>query len=395
MSDLPRLFLNSGADRRIGHGHPWAYSNEIRMDAAAKALPPGGLVRLCRADGKALATGTFNPHSLIAFRRLGEEADTVVDRGFLAGRLRRALALRERLFAEPFYRLVHAEADGLPGLIVDRFGEVLAVQANTAGFEKLLPVLLEALDEVFAPRAIVLRNDTPARRMEGLDGYVKVAKGDLEGPVAVRENGLTFFADPLAGQKTGWFFDQRDNRAFVARLAKGLRALDVYSYGGGFGVAAAAAGATAVAIVDSSDGALDLARRAAEANGVADRCRLVRNDAFRELERLGQVGEKFGLVCCDPPAFVKSKKDLKAGLKGYRKLAGLAAPLVQAGGFLFIASCSHNVGMAELLEEVAIGIQRAGRGGRLIRQAWAAPDHPVHPHLPETAYLKALAFQLD
>jgi 23S rRNA (cytosine1962-C5)-methyltransferase len=395
MTDLPRLFLNPGADRRISHGHPWAYSNEIRMDAAAKALPAGGLVRLCRVDGKVLATGTFNPHSLIAFRRLGDAPEVAVDRAFLAARLRRALALRERLFAEPHYRVVHAEADGLPGLIVDRFGDVLSIQANTAGMENLLPPILEALDEVLAPRAVVARNDTPARRMEGLDSRVEVLGGELDGPVSVHENGLTFLADPLAGQKTGWFFDQRDNRAFVARLAKGLRVLDVYSYGGGFGISCAARGASEVVIVDASEGALDLARRAAETNGVADRCRLVRNDAFRELERLGTDRESFGLVCCDPPAFVKSKKDLKAGLKGYRKLAGLAAPLVEAGGFLFVASCSHNVGMAELLDEVAIGIQRAGRGGRLIRQAGAAPDHPVHPRLPETAYLKALAFQLD
>ncbi|MEO5337169.1 MAG: class I SAM-dependent rRNA methyltransferase [Magnetospirillum sp. WYHS-4] len=395
MTNLSRLFLNAGADRRLRHGHPWAYSNEIRMDAAAKALPAGSLARLCRVDGKPLGVGTFNPHVLIAFRMLSENADAAIDEGFLAGRLRRALALRERLYDEPFYRLVHAESDGLPGLIVDRFGDVAVLQVNTAGMEALSPSLLAAVDAVLKPRAVVLRNDTPARQAEGLEAYVKVAKGDVAGPVELRENGLVFFADPVAGQKTGWFFDQRDNRAFVAPLAKGRRMLDVYSYGGGFGIAAAAAGATEAVIVDSSEGALDLVRRAAQANGVAGRCKPVRGDAYRELERLAAAGERFGVVACDPPAFVKSRKDLKAGLKGYRKLAGLAAPLIEPGGFLFLASCSHNVAPAELLDEAAAGIGRAGRSGRLIRQAGAAPDHPVHPHLPETAYLKALVFQLD
>ena len=395
MTGTPSIFLIPGGDRRAAYGHPWVYSNEIRMDAAAKALPPGTVVVARRADGKALGQGTFNPHSLIALRFLTRDAERPIDQAFLAERLRRALALRQRLFAEPHYRLIHAEADGLPGLVVDRFGDVVSVQANTAGMDALLEPLLAAIDEVIAPRAVVLRNDTPARQTEGLDSSTRLVRGDITGPVEVIEHGVRFLADPLAGQKTGWVFGQRDTRAFVAGLAKGARVLDVYSYAGGLGLSAVAAGAAGAVIVDSSESALDLARQAAQLNGVEERCAFIRNDAFRELEKRDAAGERFGVVSCDPPAFVKSKKDLKAGLKGYRKLATLAAPLVEPGGFLFLTSCSHNAGAAEFLQECAIGMEKAGRTGRLIRQAGAAPDHPVHPHLPESAYLKALVFQVD
>ena len=203
MTGTPSIFLIPGGDRRAAYGHPWVYSNEIRMDAAAKALPPGTVVVARRADGKALGQGTFNPHSLIALRFLTRDAERPIDQAFLAERLRRALALRQRLFAEPHYRLIHAEADGLPGLVVDRFGDVVSVQANTAGMDALLEPLLAAIDEVIAPRAVVLRNDTPARQTEGLDSSTRLVRGDITGPVEVIEHGVRFLADPLAGQKTG------------------------------------------------------------------------------------------------------------------------------------------------------------------------------------------------
>jgi 23S rRNA (cytosine1962-C5)-methyltransferase len=394
-SRRPTISLQAGRHKRARHGHPWVYSNEIQMDAAAKAVPPGSLVRLVEAGGAPLGTATFNPHTLIAARILDPDPAAVVDAGFLAGRLRRALALRERLYGRPFYRLVHAEADGLPALVIDRYGDVVAVQANSAGMDRLLPELLEAIDSVLAPAAIVLRSDSPARSLEGLDSETRIAKGALDGPVPLEENGGTFFADIAGGQKTGWFYDQRDNRAFVAGLAAGARVIDFYTYHGGFAVQCARAGAASVVAVDRSQAALDMAARAAEANGVADRVGLRKSEAFAELERLAGSGERFDVVIADPPAFVKSRKDLQAGSRAYRKLTRLAAGITSPGGFLLIASCSHNVEPPLFAEQVARGLADAGRSGRIVRFAGAAPDHPVHPLLPESAYLKAQVLHLD
>jgi len=384
-----------GRDRRVRSGHPWVYSNEINMSAEALALEPGAPAVLNRVDGKALGVGTFNPHTLIAFRLFSTETSTVLDATFMRARLRRALALRVRLFTEPFYRLVHAEADGLPGLVADRFGDALAVQVTTAGMERLLPDVLAAAADVLAPGAVVLRNNSSARRTEELDSYVRLASGDLDGAVEVDEGSLKLFADLMDGQKTGWFFDQRDNRAFMAELAGGARMLDVYCHSGGFAIAGALAGASAVVAIDSSEAALELARRAAAKNGVEGRCVFERGQAFAALECLGQAGKRFGVVVADPPAFVKSRGELKSGLKGYRKLARLAARLVEPGGFLFLASCSHNVDAGAFAQEVGRGMASAGRAGRIIRSAGAGADHPVHPHLPESAYLKTLVLQLD
>lgn len=395
-SILSRVYLLPGRDRRVGFGHPWAYSNEIRMDQAAKAIAPGAVAQLVRVDGKPIAIGTFNPRTLIAFRVFAREAGATLDRAFVAARLHAALALRQRLFAKPFYRLAHAEADGLPGLIVDRFGDVAVVQAGTAGIETLMPDILAALAEVLSPRTIVLSNESPLRALEGLETYTRLAAGEPAGAVEIEENNLVFYADPLQGQKTGWFFDQRDNRAFVAALAQGADAvLDLYAYTGGFAVQAAAAGAKRVLAVDSSAPALELAKRAAARNGVAGACEFRKNDAFDALEALAARNERFEVVVADPPPFARSKKDVPAALKGYRKLARAAAVLVRPGGFLFLASCSHNVTADAFAQEVAGGLSRAGRTGRVIRAAGAGPDHPVHPLLPETAYLKTLTLQLD
>jgi 23S rRNA (cytosine1962-C5)-methyltransferase len=391
----PTIRLQPSRHKRVQHGHPWVYSNEIHMDNTAKAIPPGSVVRVVTHDGAPLGTATFNPHTLICTRMLSRDSGVEIDRSFLAERLRRALDLREQLFDRPFYRLIHAEADGLPALIVDRFGDVVVVQANSAGMERLTPALLEALDEVLAPTAIVLRNDSPSRGVEGLGTDVRVAAGSLEGPVRLEENGAAFFADTGAGQKTGWFYDQRDNRAAIAALARGADVIDFYSYNGGFAVQCARAGARSVIAVDRSEAALANGRAAAEANGVAGLCEFRRADAFEELERLVAAGEKFGVVIADPPAFVKSKKDLQAGTRAYRKMTRLAASITAPGGFLLVASCSHNVDVALFAEQVARGLDDARRTGRILRTGGAAADHPVHPHLPETAYLKAQILQLD
>ena len=391
----PTITLQPGRHKRAEAGHPWVYSNEIAMDAAAKALPKGTLATLRKAGGEPLGVATFNAHTLVAARLLDRDAKRSIDRAFFAARLESALALRRRLYAEPHYRLVHAEADGLPGIVADRFGDVLVTQLNTAGMALLEAEWLAACDMVLAPSAIVLRNDSPARALEGLEPELRLAKGEIDGPIELVENGARFLADPREGQKTGWFFDQRDNRRFVAGLSRGARVLDLYCYAGGFAIAAAQAGAAQVLALDRSEAALALAARAADMNGVGERCRFQRADAFGEVSRLGSSGERFDVVIADPPAFVKSKKDLGPGLRGYRKLARLAATLVNPGGVLFIASCSHNVEPPDFAEAVRRGLEDAGRGGRILRSAGAAPDHPVHPWLPESAYLKAQTLVLD
>jgi 23S rRNA (cytosine1962-C5)-methyltransferase len=392
----PKLTLLPGQDRRLRAGHPWVFSNELQMDAAAaKALAPGDVVCLATADGRPLALAQFNPHSLIAARVLTRNKDAVVDAKFLQRRLVRALHLREKLFDRPYYRLVHAEADGLPGLVVDRFADVLVCQLNSAGMARLEEPLLEALQKVLRPRAVVLRNDSPVRELEGLDVEVRMARGELEGQIELVENELTFLADPLGGQKTGWYFDQRDNRAFAARLGRGGRVLDLYSYSGGFGLAAAVAGASQVLAIDRSQAGLDLALASAERNGLAGALTAERQDAFTALERLTGDKERFDLVVADPPSFVKSKRDLKPGLRGYRKLARACGTLVAEAGFLVIACCSHNVAPDAFVDEVHRGLRDAGRGARLLRLAGAGPDHPGHPALPESAYLKCLFCALD
>ncbi len=392
---LPTVLLRAGEDRRVRAGHPWAFSNEILMDADTKALPVGSLAILRAPGGEGLGLVTFNPHSLIAARILSRNPEAVVDALFLGRRLARAAALRDRLIGVPFYRLVHAEADGLPGVIVDRFGDALAVQINSAGMDRLTPVLIEALEAELSPAAIVLKNDSPVRELEGLKREVVVAKGDMSDAVELIENGARFVADLSGGQKTGWFYDQRDNRRFMAARARDANVLDVYSYSGGFGVLAAKEGARSVVCVDRSQVALDAAQQAAKLNGVDDRMTFEKGEAFETLEKLGSSNRRFDVVICDPPAFVKSRKDLKTGAQGYRKLVRLAAPLVAPGGFFFVASCSHLVDPPLFAEQVRRGLHDARRSGRILLGSGAALDHPVHPSLPETAYLKALTLQLD
>jgi 23S rRNA (cytosine1962-C5)-methyltransferase len=391
----PAVTVLPGGHRRAASGHPWIFSNEVRMDEAAKALAPGTLVTLRRAEGTALGAAIFNPHTLIAARLLDRDVARPIGRRFFARRLERALRLRQRLYDAPYYRLVHAEADGLPGCVVDRFGSVLVVQSNSAGIARFEPLILDALEALLEPTAIVLRNDTPARGLEGLPTETRVARGALDRPAFVEEDGCRFPVDPLDGQKTGWFFDQRDNRGFVAAAARGARVLDLYCHSGGFAVRAVRGGAVSALGIDRSEPALALAAAAAAENGVGERCSFCRGDIFAEAARLAAEGERFDIVVADPPAFARSRREAGAALRGYRKLARLAAALVAPGGLLFIASCSFHVGAGDFAETVRRGLADAGRGGRILRTAGAGPDHPVHPALPETAYLKTLTWALD
>ena len=386
------IIVPKGQRAKARDGSPWIFSNEIRMDPAAKALTPGSVVNVRGEDGRAFGTGYFNPKSLIAVRLLSADCDAVIDTGFFVKRLRHALALRDAFYDRPFYRLCHAEGDGLPGLVIDRFDDTLTVQTGTAGMERQVEAIDQALHDIVAPKTIILRNDAPSRALEGLEAYVRTLKGEGR-RIAVEENGARYIADLTEGQKTGWYYDQRDNRAFIAKLAKGKSVLDAYSYTGGFGILAAKAGAREVVCLDSSAPALALAEESARTNAVT--IKAVKADVFEELERLKTAGERFDIVLADPPPFVKSKKDLEPGAKAYRKLARLAAEVTAPGGFLMVASCSHNIPSERFAQECGQGLLRAGRAAALIRQAGAGPDHPVHPLLPESAYLKALVYALD
>ena len=337
----------------------------------------------------------FNPHSLIAGRLLSREPGADIDHKFIARALSRALALRESLFDAPYYRLAHGEADGLPGLVVERYDDIALCQINSAGMAALEDEIIAGVEQVLQPRAIVMRGDSPARRLEGLDAKTHVAKGTLDGPQIVREGGLEFFADLTHGQKTGWYFDQRDNRSFSASLAGGRRVLDAYCHSGAFGLRAAKAGATFVTFVDRAEACLDLAAQAAAHNGLADLCHFAKGDMFSELARLHGEGEKFDLVIADPPPFAKSRKDAKVGLKAVRKLTRLASALVAARGFLAISSCSHHIGAADFSEAVTRGFRDAGRAARIVRISGAAADHPIHPALPESAYLTFMMLAFD
>ncbi|MBK5947714.1 RlmI/RlmK family 23S rRNA methyltransferase [Rhodobacter veldkampii DSM 11550] len=399
-TDLPRplpvVRLRPKAEARaIRHGFPWVYSDELVTDRRTQALAPGTLALLEDGERRALGLVTVNPGSKIIARMLDRDPEAVIDRGWIAARIARAAALRERLHDAPFYRLVHAEADGLPGVIIDRFGDAAVIQPNAAWAEAALGDLAAALTEVTGVTTIVKNGASRSRALEGLPEETVVLTGALDGPVAVPMNGAVYMADLLGGQKTGLFFDQRPNHAFAARLARGARVLDVFAHVGGFGLAALAGGAASALAVDGSAPALALAEQGAAAMGAGARFATRQGDAFATLEALAAEGARFDLVVCDPPAFAPSKQALEAGLRAYERVARLAAPLVAPGGYLGLCSCSHAADLTAFRNASARGIGRGGRRGQLIHTGFAGPDHPMLPQLGETAYLKALFFRLD
>lgn len=381
--------------RAIRHGFPWVYADELVMDRRTAALPPGTLAVLEDAERRPLGLAAVNPASKIVARMLDADTQAEVGRDWFAARLRRALALRERLYDSPHYRLAHAEADGLPGVVIDRFGAVASVQPNAAWAEARLDDLVGALVQVTGVQAVVKNAGGRARALEGLADDGAVLRGTIDGPVPVPMNGATYLADVTGGQKTGLYYDQRPNHALAARLARGGRMLDVFSHVGGFALAALAAGAEHALAVDGSAAALALAQRGARESGVAERFATRQSDAFAALEALRDEGARFDLVVCDPPAFAPSRAALEAGLRAYERVARLAAPLVAPGGFLVLCSCSHAADLAAFRNASARGIGRAGRRGQILATGGAGPDHPVLPQLAETGYLKALFFRLD
>ena len=396
LSPLPVVRLKPKSDARaIRHGAPWVYDNELVTDRRTKSLAPGTIAVLEDAERNAMALVAVNPQSRIMARVLDRNLSATIDADWLGQRLTRALALRTRLYDTPFYRLVHAEADGLPGVVVDRFGDIAVVQPNAAWAERLLPELARAVQAVTGVSTVLKNAGGRARGLEGLDDANAVLAGEAPAaPVPVGMNGAVYMADLTGGQKTGLFYDQRPNHAFAARLAPEGRVLDVFSHVGGFALAALANGAFDAVAVDGSAPALALARDGAERMGLAPRLKTRQGDAFEVMAAMGEEGELFDLVVCDPPAFAPGEQALVAGLRAYERVARLAAPLVKEGGYLCLCSCSHAADLQRFRQASLRGVGRAGRQAQIIHTGFAGPDHPLHPHLAESGYLKALFLRL-
>ncbi|MBW4708718.1 class I SAM-dependent rRNA methyltransferase [Roseobacter sp. YSTF-M11] len=395
-ADMPVVRLKPKANARaIRHGFPWVYANELVTDRRTRAIAPGTLARL-QDDARAeMGIVAVNPRSKIIARMIDRNPAAKIDLGWFEDRLRRALALRDRLFDAPYYRLVHAEADGLPGMVIDRFGATCVIQPNAAWAETHLEIVCAALQSVTGATCVLKNAGGRTRALEGLDDTAGVLAGTAPArPVEVPMNGAIYMADLTGGQKTGLFYDQRPNHAFVAGLAQGARVLDVFSHVGGFSLAALAGGAASALAVDASQAALDLAAQGANAMGVSDRFTTRQGDAFEVLTALRAEGAQFDVVICDPPAFAPARPALEAGLRAYERIARLAAPLVAENGILGLCSCSHAADLAAFRTASVRGIGRAGRRASLIHTGFAGPDHPQLPQLAETGYLKSVFCQI-
>lgn len=387
---LAPLRLKKNEDRRLRAGHLWVFSNEVDVERTPlDAFAPGDAVSIEDSRGKIIGSAYVNPHSLICARLISRAPQRVLGAALLTQRLTHALALRTRLFDTPYYRLVFGEGDSLPGLVVDRYGAIVVVQITTAGMERAKTEILGALHNVLHPDVILLRNDSTMRALEGLPSYEETAHGVAPECVMLEENGVRFEAPLARGQKTGWFYDHRVNRALAQHHARGRRMLDVFSYLGAFGVQAAVAGASEVLCVDASEHALEFVARNAALNQVSSRVATLHGDAFDALTSLRDEGEVFDVVVIDPPAFIKRKKDHAQGLQAYRRLNQMALALLAPDGILVSASCSYHLERAALLNVML----QAGREHdctlQIIAQGHQGPDHPVHPAIPETDYLKA------
>jgi len=386
-AQLPVLRLKRNEDRRLHAGHLWVFSNEV--DTAQTPLTrfePGQLVRVLAHNDRALGLAYVNPRSLISARML--DTWQPPDVSWFAARIRTALALRERLYAEPFYRVVYGESDGLPGLVVDRYGSQCVVQIGTAGMEVLKPQIQAALTDVLGCEGLLFKNDSGARELEGLTSYVEVANGTFDESSSVVEDGLSFHVPLMSGQKTGWFFDQAANRRALQRYVRtGAQVLDVFSYVGAWAVRAARAGASSVLCVDSSAPALELAQRNAARNQLRVSTR--KGDAFDVLEALATEAARFDLIIIDPPAFAKRRKDLPKALAAYKRLNQLALRLCASDAILVSCSCSQHVSPEDLQDAIAKAARGADRHVQIVEFGGQAPDHPVHPAIAETRYLKA------
>ncbi|TJY61046.1 class I SAM-dependent rRNA methyltransferase [Sinimarinibacterium sp. CAU 1509] len=380
------LKLRAREERRLRAGHLWAYSNEIDTDERYKTIEPGTLCRLLDSRGKPLGVGYVNPRTLLALRLLSSDVSAPLDQAWFERRIAAALALRERIYPGPYYRLVYGEADGLPGLVVDRYGAVCVVQITTAGIERLKDVVLAALQAVLKPEGIVLRNDSSARELEGLPAYTEVV-GTVPDRVEIDEDGVRYALSLTAGQKTGFFFDQRDNRTRLQRYVRGRSVLDVFSYVGAWALRSAHYGASKVSCIDSSESALDAAKANAALNGVE--LEAIRGDALAAMKALRGDARTFDVIVVDPPALIKRRKDHDAGIEHYAALNRAAMQLLPGDGILISCSCSHHLEPEQLQRVLLREARAAGRRLQILEQGGQGPDHPVHPAIVETRYLKA------
>lgn len=384
----PPLYLRKGEERRLRGGHLWVFSNEVDVKRSPlDSFAAGDPVTITEAGGRVIGSGYVNPASLIC-ARLVDRGGHALDRSLVVHRLNVALSLRQRWHPEPWYRLVFGESDGLPGLTVDRFDDVLVAQATSAGMERLKGPVADALNAVLKPRAIVWKNDSGARELEGLPSYVEAVGDSLPSDVLVREAGLDFAVDIAGGQKTGWFYDQRANRDAMVPWVKGLRVLDVFSYVGAWGLRAAAAGASQVTCVDASADAVAAVTANAARNGLAGQVSAQRGDAFEFLKAARAERERWDVVILDPPAFVKRRKDFKQGALAYRRINEAAMQVLARDGLLVTASCSYHMQRSALLEAINAGGRHLDRQVQVLQQLQQAPDHPIQAAIPETDYLK-------
>ncbi|MBD8495929.1 class I SAM-dependent rRNA methyltransferase [Pseudomonas syringae] len=392
---LPSLRLKANADRRLRNGHLWVYSNEI--DVATSPLnrfAAGDQAVLEAANGKPLGIVAMSPNNLICARLLSRDIKLALDKSLLVHRLNVALSLRERLFDKPFYRLVYGDSDLLPGLVVDRFDHILVVQLASATMEQHKDDVIAALVQVLKPSGILFKNDSSARDAEGLNRYVETVYGAVPEWVALEENGVKFEAPVLGGQKTGWFYDHRMNRARLAPYVKGKRVLDLYSYIGGWGIQAGAFGASEVFCVDASAFALDGVERNAALNGFAEKVTCIEGDVFEALKELKASEERFDVIVADPPAFIKRKKDMKNGEGAYRRLNEQAMRLLSKDGILVSASCSMHLPEDDLQNILLQSARHLDRNIQLLERGGQGPDHPVHPAIVETRYIKSITCRL-
>ncbi len=391
MTEKPGLVLRKNEERRLEAGHLWVFSNEV--DTARTPLTAheaGTQLPLWSSRGKFLAMAAVNPHSLICARVYSYERGEALDADLLGKRLNVALQLRQAQFSKPYYRLVNAEGDWLPGLVVDRFDDHLVVQIATAGMEALLSTILEQLQAILKPTAIVLRNSMAVRELEQLPIYDRVAFGAVAEPVKVVENGLSYQLSLQEGQKTGWYYDHRDSRRMLSGFASESRVLDACCYLGAWGMNALAGGAREVMAIDSSQPALDGAKTNAELNGFADRWQAEKGEVGTVLRALRERGERFDIVVLDPPAFIKRKKDRSKGIQKYRSINSLAVQLLKPGGTLVSCSCSHHLPATDLRNIVLQAGRDAHACVQLFAQRGQGRDHPIHAAIPETDYLKAI-----
>ena len=391
---METIFLKKGEDRRLRVGHLWVFSNEIDVKRSPlTSFSAGQPVNVADAGGRVLGSGYVNPASLIAVRMVSRKADEELGPDLLRRRLTDALALRQRMFSRPFYRLCHGEGDFLPGLVVDRHGEHIVCQITTAGMDVQTDALVSILDELLHPASILLDNDVASRPLEGQERFQRTALGSVPEEAVVEENGMTYAIPLSGGQKTGWFYDQRVNRAALTPFVQakpGCSVLDAFCYAGSFGALAAKNGAGSVAFMDASAQALDYARR--NAASVGCEAETLQGDALSLLADLRREGRQFDIVCLDPPAFIKRKKDAKQGLEAYARVNELGLDLVKPGGMLMTCSCSHHLEADALRNMVTRAAGKRRRFARLLFQGFQGPDHPIHPAMPETAYLKTFLF---